>query len=52
MRGDVDDPALDRVDARRRNPRHGAGIRNPEEDGAARGVGERDQLAGERLGIG
>ena len=31
VRGDVDDPALDRVDARRRNPRHGAGIRDPEE---------------------
>ena len=31
VRGDVDDPALDRVDPRRRNPRHGAGIRNPEE---------------------
>ena len=51
VRGDVGDPALDRVEARRRDAGHGAGIVDAEEDGAG-GVRERDQLAREVLGVG
>ena len=52
MRGDVDEPALDCVEALRWDAGHGAGIVHAEEDGAAGGVRERNQLAREVLGVG
>ena len=52
VRGDVGDPALDRVEARRRDAGHGAGIVYAEEDGAAVGVREGNQLTREVLGVG
>ena len=52
VRGDVDDPVLDRVEALRRDAGHGAGIVDAEEDGAAGGVREPNQLTREVLGVG
>ena len=50
--GDVGDPALDGVEARRRNAGDGAGIVDPEENGAAVSVRERDEHGGEVVGVG
>jgi len=52
VRGDVGDPALDCVQARRRDAGHGAGIVCAEEDGAAVGVREGNQLTREVLVVG
>lgn len=52
VRGDVDDPALDRVEALRRNPVHGAGVIHSEEDGAADGIREGHEFGCEVFRIG
>ena len=52
VRGEVDDPVFDHIQALDRNPAHGAGVVDAKKHDAALGVGERHQLARELFGIG